>query len=73
MVEAISLQATLVFGLLRYVRNDKNSRLPHYVRDDNSQYSRQTGRFCAYMCGWAISTATPSVVSRSYKTNEKKR
>jgi hypothetical protein len=30
--EAISLQATLVFGLLRYYRNDKKPRSPHGTR-----------------------------------------
>ncbi|MBO5950634.1 MAG: hypothetical protein J6Q11_08000 [Fibrobacteraceae bacterium] len=37
MTEAISLQATLVFGLLRYYRSDKKTRSPHgtsAVRDD---------------------------------------
>jgi hypothetical protein len=32
--EAIPLQATLVFGLLRYYRNNKKARSPHSVRDD---------------------------------------
>ena len=51
--EAIFLQATLVFGLLRYARNDKNQdrrvvlkdsspwqlvvKSPHYVRNDNPE------------------------------------
>ena len=36
-MEAISLQSTLVFGLLRYARNDKKTSSPHgtsAVRDD---------------------------------------
>ncbi|MEE1277145.1 MAG: hypothetical protein UHC59_09145 [Fibrobacteraceae bacterium] len=37
MTEAISSQATLVFGLLRYARNDKKPRWPHCVRDDNPE------------------------------------
>ena len=50
MTEAIFLQATLVFGLLRYARNDKKqdghetkaSRhdKSDYVRDDNLYYAR---------------------------------
>ena len=31
-VEAIPLQATLVFGLLRYTRNDKKTRWPRGAR-----------------------------------------
>ncbi|MEE1276578.1 MAG: hypothetical protein UHC59_06255, partial [Fibrobacteraceae bacterium] len=40
-----SLQATLVFGLLRYYRNDKKPRSPHgtsVVRHDKNSFSKET-------------------------------